>query len=157
MHLATDRLSRLHRSLELALNQEWPQLSATQKKLTGRIPKRIVARAGSHSRCRSLQRWPPTTAKIPTTHPDCRVKTQGTPHPANADASPPHRLNITATVRGIFSVRDYDKHSCPARPLQIDFGRIRSRSAALTQLDSSMDNQVSFVKIWVEIYLDCGH
>jgi len=49
MHLATDRLSRLHRSLELALNQEWPKLSATQKKLTGRIPKRIVVRAGPHS------------------------------------------------------------------------------------------------------------
>jgi hypothetical protein len=49
MHLGTDRLSRLHRSLELALNQEWPQLSATQKKLTGRIPKRIVAQAGLHS------------------------------------------------------------------------------------------------------------
>ena len=48
MHLGTDRLARLHRSLELALNQEWPQLSATQKKLTGRLPKRIVARAGSH-------------------------------------------------------------------------------------------------------------
>jgi hypothetical protein len=28
-----DRLGRLERSLELALNQEWPQLSATQKRL----------------------------------------------------------------------------------------------------------------------------
>lgn len=48
MHLRTDRLARLHRSLELALNQEWPQLSATQKKLTGHLPKAIVAPAGSH-------------------------------------------------------------------------------------------------------------
>jgi NurA domain len=47
MHLGTDRLARLHRSLELALNQEWPQLSATQNKLTGLLPKPIVARAGS--------------------------------------------------------------------------------------------------------------
>ena len=48
MQLETDRLARLHRSLELALNQEWPQLSATQKKLTGLLPKLIVTRAGSH-------------------------------------------------------------------------------------------------------------
>lgn len=48
MHFGTDRLNRLQRSLELALNQEWPQLSATQKKLTGHLPKRIISRAGSH-------------------------------------------------------------------------------------------------------------
>jgi NurA domain len=46
MYLGTDRLARLHRSLELALNQEWPQLSSTQKKLTGHHPKCIVARVG---------------------------------------------------------------------------------------------------------------
>jgi hypothetical protein len=33
MHFTTDRLERLGRSLELALNQEWPQLSATQKRI----------------------------------------------------------------------------------------------------------------------------
>jgi hypothetical protein len=33
MHLSTDRLERMQRSLELALNQEWPKLSATQKRL----------------------------------------------------------------------------------------------------------------------------
>jgi NurA domain len=49
MQLGTDRLARLHRSLELALNQEWPQLSATRKKLTGYLPKHIVAPAGSRS------------------------------------------------------------------------------------------------------------
>ncbi len=49
MHLGTDRLARLHRSLELALNQEWPQLFVTQKKLTGRQPKSIIAQAGSPS------------------------------------------------------------------------------------------------------------
>ena len=49
MHSGTDRLARLHRSLELALNQEWPQLSSTQKKLTGHLPKRIVVRASSCS------------------------------------------------------------------------------------------------------------
>ncbi|MGH7976225.1 MAG: DNA double-strand break repair nuclease NurA [Limisphaerales bacterium] len=49
MQLGTDRLTRLHRSLELALNQEWPQLSATQKKLTKHLPKLIVARANARS------------------------------------------------------------------------------------------------------------
>jgi hypothetical protein len=44
MHFTTDRLARLQRSLELALNQEWPQLSATQKKLTAHRPKSIRAR-----------------------------------------------------------------------------------------------------------------
>ncbi len=34
MGLTTDRLERLQRSLELALNREWPQLSATQKALS---------------------------------------------------------------------------------------------------------------------------
>ena len=43
MHFTTDRLARLQRSLELALNQEWPQLSATQKKLTAHRPKPIRA------------------------------------------------------------------------------------------------------------------
>ena len=33
MRFTTDRLERLERSLELALNQEWPQLSATQKRI----------------------------------------------------------------------------------------------------------------------------
>src|SRR6266567_9333483 len=33
MRFTTERLSRLERSLELALNQEWPQLSVTQKRL----------------------------------------------------------------------------------------------------------------------------
>ncbi|HLH53356.1 MAG TPA: DNA double-strand break repair nuclease NurA [Verrucomicrobiae bacterium] len=33
MRFTSDRLGRLQRSLELALNQEWPQLSATQKAL----------------------------------------------------------------------------------------------------------------------------
>ena len=34
MGFTTDRLGRLQRSLELALNQEWPQLSAAQKSLS---------------------------------------------------------------------------------------------------------------------------
>lgn len=33
MHLTAERLDQLNRSLELALNQEWPQLSVTQKRL----------------------------------------------------------------------------------------------------------------------------
>jgi hypothetical protein len=33
VRFTTDRLERLERSLELALNQEWPQLSTTQKRL----------------------------------------------------------------------------------------------------------------------------
>src|SRR5213078_3713386 len=33
MHFTTERLERLQRSLELALNQEWPKLSTTQKRL----------------------------------------------------------------------------------------------------------------------------
>ncbi len=48
MHFTTDRLARLQRSLELALNQEWPQLCATQKKLTPHRPKPIRACAGLH-------------------------------------------------------------------------------------------------------------
>src|SRR5580765_7643476 len=47
MHFTTDRLARLQRSLELALNQEWPQLSATQKKLTSHRPKLICERVDS--------------------------------------------------------------------------------------------------------------
>jgi hypothetical protein len=46
MHVTTDRLERLQRSIELALNQEWPQLSVTQKRLaklrTVPIPARPV-------------------------------------------------------------------------------------------------------------------
>ena len=34
MGFTTDRLGRLQRSLEVALNQEWPQLSAAQKSLS---------------------------------------------------------------------------------------------------------------------------
>ena len=41
MRFTTDRLKRLERSLELALNQEWPQLSATQKRLAKLRPKPI--------------------------------------------------------------------------------------------------------------------
>jgi hypothetical protein len=33
MHVTTERLERLQRSLELALNQEWPQLASTQVRL----------------------------------------------------------------------------------------------------------------------------
>ena len=49
MLLGTDRLNRLQRSLELALNQEWPQLSATRKKLTRHLPKRILSQAGANA------------------------------------------------------------------------------------------------------------
>jgi hypothetical protein len=44
MHFTTKRLERLQRSLELALNQEWPQLSATQKKLAKLRPVAIPLR-----------------------------------------------------------------------------------------------------------------
>jgi len=44
MRFTTDRLKRLERSLELALNQEWPQLSATQKRLANLRPKPILPR-----------------------------------------------------------------------------------------------------------------
>src|SRR5439155_11607563 len=44
MHLTTERLERLQRSLELALNQEWPQLSATQKRLAKLRPTPIAIR-----------------------------------------------------------------------------------------------------------------
>ena len=49
MHFTKDRLARLRRSLELALNQEWPQLSATRKKLTRHLPKRILSQAGANA------------------------------------------------------------------------------------------------------------
>ena len=39
MHFTTERLERLQRSLELALNQEWPQLSRTQMHLAKLRPK----------------------------------------------------------------------------------------------------------------------
>src|SRR3954468_10762526 len=45
MRFTTDRLGRLGRSLELALNQEWPQLSATQKRLTKVRPNPIKIHA----------------------------------------------------------------------------------------------------------------
>ncbi|HXJ60120.1 MAG TPA: DNA double-strand break repair nuclease NurA [Verrucomicrobiae bacterium] len=44
MHVTTERLERLQRSLELALNQEWPQLSATQKRLAKLRPTAIPTR-----------------------------------------------------------------------------------------------------------------
>lgn len=48
MHFTADRLERLHRSLELALNQEWPQLSATQKRLAKLCPTPVhIRRADS--------------------------------------------------------------------------------------------------------------
>ena len=40
------------------------------------------------------------------TRPHRRLKTQGTSHPPNPYASPPHRLKIVATVHSIFPVRD---------------------------------------------------
>jgi hypothetical protein len=49
MHFSKDRLARLQRSLELALNQEWPQLSSTQKKLTVHHPKPIDTSTGLRS------------------------------------------------------------------------------------------------------------
>lgn len=45
MHFTTERLERLQRSLELALNQEWPHLSATQKRLAKLRPTPIPVRA----------------------------------------------------------------------------------------------------------------
>jgi len=44
MHVTSERLERLQRSLELALNQEWPQLSATQKRLAKLRPTPISIR-----------------------------------------------------------------------------------------------------------------
>jgi hypothetical protein len=44
MRFTTDRLERLGRSLELALNQEWPQLSATQVRLAKLRPVPIPMR-----------------------------------------------------------------------------------------------------------------
>ena len=44
MHFTADRLDRLQRSLELALNQEWPRLSATQKRLAKARPTAIPIR-----------------------------------------------------------------------------------------------------------------
>jgi len=44
MHFTTERLERLERSLELALNQEWPHLSATQKRLAALRPTPIPIR-----------------------------------------------------------------------------------------------------------------
>jgi hypothetical protein len=49
MRLTTERLTRLQRSLELALNQEWPQLSATQGKLAPHCPQPIRPRATPRS------------------------------------------------------------------------------------------------------------
>ncbi len=50
MHFTTDRLERLQRSLELALNQEWPQLSATQVRLAKLRPAPIPVRPASAKR-----------------------------------------------------------------------------------------------------------
>jgi len=50
MHFPTDRLERLQRSLELALNQEWPQLSATQVRLARLRPTPIPVRPASAKR-----------------------------------------------------------------------------------------------------------
>ncbi len=47
MHFTTERRERLQRSLELALNQEWPQLSATQKRLAELRPVPIPLRPGN--------------------------------------------------------------------------------------------------------------
>ena len=44
MHFTSERLERLQRSLELALNQEWPQLTATRKRLTRLCPRPIPIR-----------------------------------------------------------------------------------------------------------------
>jgi hypothetical protein len=44
MRFTADRLGRLQRSLQLALNQEWPLLSATQKKVARLKPKPIQPR-----------------------------------------------------------------------------------------------------------------
>jgi hypothetical protein len=44
MHFTSDRLERLQRSLTVALNQEWPQLSATQKRLAKLCPAPIAIR-----------------------------------------------------------------------------------------------------------------
>ena len=50
MHFATERLERLQRSLELALNQEWPQLCATQARLAKLRPTPIPIRPASTKR-----------------------------------------------------------------------------------------------------------
>ena len=50
MHFTTERLERLQRSLELALNQEWPQLSATQTRLAKLHPKPIPIRPDTEER-----------------------------------------------------------------------------------------------------------
>jgi hypothetical protein len=47
MHFTTARLERMQRSLELALNQEWPQLSATQVRLAKLRPTPIAIRPAS--------------------------------------------------------------------------------------------------------------
>jgi len=49
VRFTTDRLERLGRSLELALNQEWPQLSATQKRIAKVRPHLIKAPASPSS------------------------------------------------------------------------------------------------------------
>jgi len=49
-NFTTERLERLQRSLELALNQEWPQLSATQVRLAKLRPKPIRLRPDSAKR-----------------------------------------------------------------------------------------------------------
>jgi len=50
MHFTTDRLDRLQRSLTVALNQEWPQLSTTQKCLARIRPTPIAIPAASPPR-----------------------------------------------------------------------------------------------------------
>src|SRR5258706_1701302 len=44
MRITTERMEKLERSLELALNQEWPQLSSTQKRLAKLRPTPIGIR-----------------------------------------------------------------------------------------------------------------
>ena len=50
MRFTTERLDRLERSLALALNQEWPQLSATQKRLARLRPTPIAIRPAQSPR-----------------------------------------------------------------------------------------------------------
>src|ERR1035438_4933555 len=49
MNLTGRRLERLHRSLELALNQEWPQLDKMQRQLAQLRPTAIQTLQGSGS------------------------------------------------------------------------------------------------------------
>ena len=66
MRLTTDRLDRLQRSLDLALNQEWPKLSATTKHLDQQADYLLPVKANQPKLFNQLSRLAHTGAVFPS-------------------------------------------------------------------------------------------